>query len=122
MKNAEKLVVENICAVLNNYLKTDCYKNVIFCWVLHKQEIWDGLLSRLDLSLCRVKKVAIVCSLQELSDRIDNDVSSGKRSVNISEKAKSYVRSYYDLKDVEIVASDGLTPEQTADMILKTYL
>ena len=42
------MVLENIAFLLNNFLRCGAYTHVIFCWVLHRQEILDELLSRLD--------------------------------------------------------------------------
>ena len=42
------MVNDNICYLLNNFLRCSAYENVIFCWVMHQQAIIDGVLSRLD--------------------------------------------------------------------------
>ena len=42
------MVIKNICAVLNNFLKCSVYENVIFCWVMHEQSIIDTIISGLD--------------------------------------------------------------------------
>ena len=51
-----KMVIDNICFLLNQYLKCSVYENIIFCWVMHKQFIIDNILSKLDLQDCEVKK------------------------------------------------------------------
>ena len=40
------MVMDNICYLLNNFLKCSAYDNIVFCWVLHEQNILDDLLSR----------------------------------------------------------------------------
>ena len=49
-EETKAMVTENICFLLNNFLRCSAYDHVIFCWVLHQQAILDGLLSRLDLN------------------------------------------------------------------------
>ena len=48
------MVMDNICYLLNNFLKCSTIENVVFCWVMHEQGILDDLLSRLNLKDCRV--------------------------------------------------------------------
>lgn len=33
------MVLDNICHLLNNFLKCSAYENIIFCWVMHEQQI-----------------------------------------------------------------------------------
>lgn len=33
------MVTNNICYLLNNFLKCSAYENIIFCWVMHEQSI-----------------------------------------------------------------------------------
>ena len=44
----QQLVLDNICGMLNRFLACDAFENVIFCWVMHRQEIIDGILARLE--------------------------------------------------------------------------
>ena len=32
------MVTNNICYVLNNFLKCSAYENIIFCWVMHEPD------------------------------------------------------------------------------------
>lgn len=43
----KEMVLQNICALLNNFLRCSAYENVIFCWVMHQQAILDAILARL---------------------------------------------------------------------------
>ena len=43
----KEMVMDNICHLLNNFLRCTAYQNVVFCWVMHEQSILDELLSRL---------------------------------------------------------------------------
>ena len=38
------LVMDNICHLLNNFLKCSAYENIIFCWVMHEQNIINSIL------------------------------------------------------------------------------
>ncbi len=62
----KKIVIENICFLLNNFIRCSVYENIIFCWVMDRQEIIDSIVSRLDLLDCRMYSVSLVCSPEAL--------------------------------------------------------
>ena len=64
------MVNDNICYLLNNFLRCSAYENVIFCWVMHQQEIIDGILSRLHTHGCRIKKISLTCTPEALRARL----------------------------------------------------
>ena len=43
------MVTNNICYLLNNFLKCSAYENIIFCWVMHEQSIINSILEKLDV-------------------------------------------------------------------------
>ncbi len=43
-----KMVMENICFLLNQFILCSTYQNIIFCWVIHEQAIIDEILSELE--------------------------------------------------------------------------
>ncbi len=47
-KETKRMVMENICFLLNNYIKCSAYENIVFCWVMHEQSIIDDILSHLN--------------------------------------------------------------------------
>lgn len=60
-EETKKLVLENICMLLNNDLKCSVFDHIIFCWVMHEQSIIDVLLSHLDLKDVKVISISLVC-------------------------------------------------------------
>ena len=54
-EETKKLVLENICMLLNNDLKCSVFDHIIFCWVMHEQSIIDDLLSHLARSVERLE-------------------------------------------------------------------
>ena len=40
-EETKKMVLENICFLLNQFIQCSVYDNIIFCWVMHQQEIID---------------------------------------------------------------------------------
>lgn len=107
------MVTENICFLLNRFLRCSAYDHVIFCWVLHQQEILDGLLARLDTRGCRVRAVSLVASPEVLAARIGADVRAGLRDAGALERSLAYLPLYGAL-DTEKLDVSLRTPEEAA--------
>lgn len=41
-EETKRMVMDNICTLLGNFLRCSAYETVIFCWVMHQQAILDG--------------------------------------------------------------------------------
>lgn len=112
----KRMVMDNICHLLNNFIRCSVYDNVIFCWVMHEQSILDEILSNLDLTDCEVKTVSLICSREALTERLQKDIRAGKRQEAVV--ARSIERlPLYDALDTVKVDVSGLSVEQTAESI-----
>lgn len=116
-EETKSMVTENICFLLNRFLRCSAYDNVVFCWVMHRQEILDGLLSRLDLSGCRVRAVSLTCLEEALRRRLEGDVRAGIRSQDAIGRGLSYLPLYKAMTTHELDTS-ALTPAQAAERII----
>lgn len=115
-EETKKMVMQNICSVLNNFLNCSAYETVIFCWVMHEQAIIDEILSRLDTRNCRVFAISLICSEQELAQRIQKDVAAGIRSADVMERSIARIPLYHKLDTIKIDTS-GRSAEEIADEI-----
>ncbi len=115
------MVTENICFLLNNFLRCSAYDHVIFCWVLHQQTILDGLLSRLDTRECRVRAVSLLASPEALAARMESDVQKGRRDGRALERSLRYLPLYAAL-DTDKLDVSRLTPGEAAERILEGWL
>ena len=115
-EETKAMVVENICFLLNNFLRCSAYDHVIFCWVLHQQAVLDNLLSRLDTRNCRVRAVSLTASPEALASRIERDIQAGKRDQGALERSLAYLPLYAGL-DTEILDVSRLTPGETAERL-----
>ena len=107
------MVNNNICFLLNNFLRCSAYENVIFCWVMHQQEIIDGILSRLDTSGCRVVCVSLTASEETLRRRLAADVAAGLRQEDVIVRSTARIPLYDALNTVKL-PTDGKTPAELA--------
>lgn len=62
VNNAEtrQIAVDNACDIVNRYLKSQSYRNIVFCWVFPFQSVWEQFLSRLQTP-CDIVKVCLTC-------------------------------------------------------------
>ena len=112
------MVMENICALLNNFLKCSVLENVVFCWVMHEQSIMDDILSRLEAGNWRVVAVSLICSEETLRNRLQKDIDAGIRQADIVKRSAARLPLYEKLNTVKIDTSE-LSVSQTAERIAR---
>ena len=115
-EETKAMVLENICCLLNNFLRCTACDHVIFCWVMHQQEIIDAILSRLNAENCRVHCLSLVCRPDVLEKRLQGDIAEGVRTPDILEKSLSYLPLYGALHTEKVDTSE-LSVQQAADLI-----
>ena len=96
------MVTNNICYILNNFLKCSAYENIIFCWVMHEQSIIDFILNKLDAQNCAVKCVSLVADEKTLRERLSMDVEKGIRSEDVIERSIARIPMYQALNTIKI--------------------
>ena len=115
-EETKTMVLENICFLLNSFLRCSVYDHVIFCWVLHQQEILDSLLSRLDTRNCAVRNISLLCTPEALSARLENDIRAGRRDRDALKRSLDYL-PLYEALDTEKLDVSRLTPAGVAEKI-----
>lgn len=99
------MVVDNICYLLNNFLRCSAYENVIFCWVMHEQPIIDAIISKLNIDNCAVRSISLIANEECLRKRLSDDVANGARTADIIERSVSRIPLYNKLKTTKIDTS-----------------
>lgn len=112
-EETKAMVMDNICHLLNNFIHCTEYENIIFCWVMHRQEIIDSLLQRLDTGGCRVISVSLVCGEETLRNRLSGDVERVARTADVIERSVPRLGLYRELDTVKLDVT-GLTAHETA--------
>lgn len=112
------MVLENICFLLNNSLQCSAYENIIFCWVMHRQEIIEDIVSRLDLQGCHMLPISLVCQPQALTERLQKDIAKGLRTPDILERSLARIPLYGELNTISIDVSH-IGPQEAAQQIQK---
>lgn len=115
-EKTKQMVMDNICTLLNNFLKCPTYENVIFCWVMHEQSIIDEILSRLDTRDCDVKCISLICSRKELISHLQKDIERGLRNEDVLERSLARLPLYQSLQTIKIDTSGKNLNEITKEL------
>lgn len=116
-EETKQMVVQNICFLLNNFIRCSAYENIVFCWVMHAQAIIDDILSRLDTTGSEIHSISLTCSEQALRARLRRDVDAGIRFEDDILRSVARLPLYNSLSTCKVDVSDML-PGQAADHII----
>ena len=118
--NAEnkQMVIKNIGSLLRSYLKNSSLTYVIFCWVMHREEIIEQVLSQLEGLEFEACLFTLLCSPEVLEKRLKHRMQ-GEPPAKISAKiAQSAARlPLYSLSHGIKIDVSSITPLQAAESI-----
>ena len=96
-----EMVLQNIGFVLSNFLRCPDYQNILFCWVMDRQEILDEVIRRirpaLDDSQAQLFCVTLSVTSQALRQRLQRDIDAGLRQPDIVERSLARLPLYREL-------------------------
>lgn len=97
-----RMVMDNICFLLNSFIRCSAYETVLFGWVMHRQEIIDEITARLDTARCRVLAASLLCGEAALRARLRQDVDRGLRAADVIERSVARLPLYPPLETIKI--------------------
>ncbi|MCH3972988.1 MAG: AAA family ATPase [Oscillospiraceae bacterium] len=115
-EETKDMVMNNICYLLNSFVHCSAYDNIIFCWVMHEQEIIDTIINRVDVANCEVKIVSLTATKETLAERILKDVKNGIRTADVLDRSIARLPLYQRLTSIKIV-TDGKSIQEVAEEI-----
>ena len=116
-----QMVVNNICFLLNSFLKCSEYQNIIFCWVMHEQTIVDSILSRLSLDGVKFRLFTLTLSEEALRTRLGADVAAGIRQPDVIERSVARLPLYRAMDSTKIDVT-YINAHQAAAEIASEYI
>lgn len=116
-EHTKKMVQDNIVTLLNSFLSCPDFSNVIFAWVLHKQEICDNIVFRL-LGEFTFYHFTLTAEIPELVRRNQADVDKNLRDDGVIQRAKER-QSHAQTLNTYQIDTTKLTPFQVAQRILE---
>lgn len=112
-EETKTMVVENISFLLNGFIKCSEYENIIFCWVMHQQEIIDSVMTRLKTDGCEIYIFSLICSEASLLERLEKDIYEEKRTRDVLERSISRMKNYDAMDSIKVDVSN-ITPLSAA--------
>lgn len=112
----KRMVLDNICFMLNNFIKCSSIENIIFVWVMHEQSIIDDIISRINTLDCKIISVSLMCSEDILEKRLKNDIDAGLRSKDIIKRSTERLPMYQSLDTIKLDVS-RTTPHEVAKQL-----
>lgn len=98
----KNMVMDNICHLLNNFIHCSAYENIVFSWVMHRQDIIDYLIGSLDTRHCTVKVFSLVCDEKTLRERLQKDIANGIRTADVIDRSIARLPLYHRLNTIKI--------------------
>ena len=111
------MVMDNICHLLNSFLRSTVYRNIVFCWVMDQQSMIDDILRRLDTTACKVSVISLLASEETLRRRIMADVQSGTRTIDVLQRSLDRLPGFQRIHSDKLY-TDNMSVQQIADEIL----
>lgn len=96
------MAMDNVCHLLNNFIKCSAYDNIVFCWVMHEQNIIDEMLKNLDTSNCNVKLISLTCNETTLTARLRSEIINDIRTKDIISRSLERLPLYESLNTVKV--------------------
>ncbi len=101
-----EMALQNITALLSNFLRCSAVEHIIFAWVMHEDAIVDKLLARLPSGCYQFTQYVLTCDADTLRTHLLTDISAGRRNPDILSRAEDrrqiLLRSrapHFDLSD-----------------------
>lgn len=117
VSDENKAMVEgNITYLLKSFLRNSGYEYVVFCWVMHQEEIFEQILSPLRECEFELHKFSLVCTEKALRKRIMADVETGARTADVLERSIPRLALYRNMDTVKIDVSE-ISARQAAEKI-----
>ncbi len=102
----KKMVMNNITYSLNQFIHCSSIENIIFCWVMHENNIIEDILSLLDLKDCEVYNISLICSREVLKQRIQKDIELDIRQKDVIDRSIERLSCYEKVDSFKINVSD----------------
>lgn len=112
----KEMVLSNIADLLRRFLNHSTLEYVVFCWVMHQDEIVKDLLNRLSGCSYELYRFNLTCGKDELKKRLERDVKAGIREAEVIERSAARLPLYSKLGGI-LLDTGSLTAEEAADKI-----
>lgn len=121
-EETKKMVVDNIDHMLKNFLNVSHIQNIVFNWVLDKEEIFEEVLEPLKDCKFNLYKFTLICDDEILIRRIQKDIQDGKREKGAIKKGLERQELYKKLDTIKIVTDNREVQEIVEEIIRRVKM
>lgn len=114
----KSMVMDNITHLLKNFLTNSSYEYIIFNWVIHLEEIFEMILSKLDGLEFEVIKITLICNETSFIKRVSKDIKNNLREKEALDAGLNRIPLYENMNTIKIDTSD-ISISETADKIIE---
>lgn len=111
----QKIFLENIYYLLNNYLSHPTFEYVLFSWVIPREDMMDYIIRRLSDNDFHLIRVTLLCSDDKLRERM---LRTGRDEMTI-EKSMLYQEVFKNSNTTVKLDTSQLSLVETVDEVLK---
>lgn len=104
------MVLDNICHILNNYIRNQSFEYIIFSWVIPSDAVMKMVLDKLDTNKTEVLKFSLICNEKTLISRMEAD----KRTEEGKTMSLSRLKTYASMDTIKIDTSEKSIVEITS--------
>lgn len=112
----KEMVVKHIIYLLDSFLHNRNFSYVLFSWVVPEDKIFQKILPYLPLSGVEVHKIALLCTPDALSQRLQGDIDRGLRAPDVLARSLKMLPGFARTASVPLDTT-GDTPARTAQRI-----
>lgn len=102
----KNMVLDNISYILNKFISNSSGKYVVFNWVIYNDEIMRDILDKINKDNVDVYKITLICSEEQLINRINNDIKLGLRDNDNIRRSLDLFDSYKIMDTIKIDTSN----------------
>ena len=117
--STQEMVLGNISYLLNAFIQNEQFEHIIFCWVMHEQAIIDDIVARLTIGDNKLHYFTLIVEEEQLRKQIEGDIASGKRSIDVLERAIERL-PLYATQNTQKIHTTSLSPHAIAELITRS--
>ena len=115
----KEMVLDNITNLLRNFLMNPSFEYVIFNWVIHLEEIFYMILSKLYGLEFEVIKITLICNEESFRKRVLADIQNNLRENEALDMGLERIPLYKNMNTIKIDTSD-ISILETVNKIIET--
>lgn len=113
----KEMVLDNITHLLRNFILNSSFEYVIFNWVIHLEEIFDMVLSKLDGLEFEVIKITLMCNEESYRKRVSEDIKNNVREKEALDMGLERFPLYQNMNTIKIDTSDISISETVSKIV-----